>query len=190
MTDLYDDNVGSVPHLIFALEDEEFAIDIHRVREIVDYSAITKVPRMPDFLKGMINLRGDAVPVIDLRVALGMAPIQKTVDTCIIIVEIRMENELTPMGILADSVKEVSELDPGQIVPPPKIGTKLKTDFIRGIGKKEEKFLIILEIDKVFSEDELSAVQYADEAAKSILKETERAGSLKTSENLDEGAET
>jgi purine-binding chemotaxis protein CheW len=188
MTELYDDdNGGSMPYLIFTLADEDFAIDIHRVREIVDYTTITKVPRMPDFLKGMINLRGDAVPVTDLRVSLGMPPVQKTVDTCIIIVEIHMEKELTLTGIIADSVKEVSELDPSQIAPPPKIGTKLKTDFIRGIGKKEEKFLILLDIDKVFSEDELFVVQQADEAAKGILKETE--GPLENSENLNKGAE-
>jgi len=105
---------------------------------------------------GIINLRGNVVPVIDLRLKLGMRAIRKTADTCIVIVEIEVDGEMTQMGALADSVKEVIDLDPSQISPPPKLGTKLKSEFIKGMGKQDERFLIILDIDCILSDDELA----------------------------------
>jgi purine-binding chemotaxis protein CheW len=146
-------------YLTFTLGDEDFALDIGKVREVLDYTTITKVPRMPEFLCGVINLRGNVVPVIDLRYKLGMGRIEQTVDTCIVIVEIMIDDELNHMGALADSVKEVIALDPNQISPPPKLGVKINNDFIRGMGKQDEKFLIILDIDKVLTADELDVVQ-------------------------------
>lgn len=145
-------------YFTFTLGEEEFALEIDRVREVLDYTTITKVPRMPRFLKGVINLRGNVVPVVDLRLKLGMSAIEKTVDTCIVIIDIPIEGELTQMGALTDSVKEVIELDPGDIAPPPKMGTQLDNQFIKGMGKQDERFLIILDIDRVFSADELAAV--------------------------------
>ena len=129
------------------------------MREVLDYTTITKVPRMPEFLCGVINLRGNVVPVVDLRYKLGMGAIKQTVDTCIVIVEIMIDDEMTHMGALADSVKEVIALDPNQISPPPKLGVKINNEFIRGMGKQEEKFLIILDIDRVLTADELDVVQ-------------------------------
>lgn len=145
-------------YFTFTLGEEEFALEIDRVREVLDYTTITKVPRMPRFLKGVINLRGNVVPVVDLRLKLGMSAIEKTVDTCIVIIDIPIEGELTQMGALTDSVKEVIELDPGDIAPPPKMGTQLDNQFIKGMGKQDERFLIILDIDRVFSAGELAAV--------------------------------
>ncbi len=113
---------------------------------------------MPKFLRGVINLRGNVVPVIDLRLKLGMSAIKETSDTCIVIVEIQIDGELTQMGALADSVKEVIDLDPSLIDPPPKLGTKLKTEFIKGMGKLGDKFLIILDIDQILSDDKLAMV--------------------------------
>ena len=146
-------------YLTFTLGDEDFALDIGKVREVLDYTTITKVPRMPDFLRGVINLRGNVVPVIDLRYKLGMGTVEQSVDTCIVIVEIMINDEMTHMGALADSVKEVIDLDPSQISPPPKLGIKINNEFIKGMGKQDEKFLMILDIDKVLTIDELEVVQ-------------------------------
>mgnify|MGYP001583171678 CR=1 FL=1 len=146
-------------YLTFKLDDEVFAFDISQVREVLDFTTITKVPRTPEFMRGVINLRGSVVPVVDLRLKFGMSRAEKTVNTCIIIVEVTMDNETIILGALADSVQEVLDLGPDQIEPAPKIGTRLNTAFIKGMGKRDNKFIIILEIDKVFSTDELATVQ-------------------------------
>lgn len=146
-------------YLTFKLEDEIFALDISKVREVLDFTTVTKVPRTPDFMRGVINLRGNVVPVVDMRLKFGMSMTEKTVNTCIIITEIEVEGEKTILGALADSVQEVIDLEPEQIEPAPRIGTRLKTEFIRGMGKRDDHFIMILDIDKVFSADELSIVQ-------------------------------
>lgn len=151
-------------YLTFHLEDEVFALDISQVREVLDFTTVTKVPRTPEFMRGVINLRGGVVPVVDLRLKFGMSKTEKTVDTCIIIVEVTVDGETTVLGALADSVQEVMDLEPDQIEPPPKIGTRLNTEFIKGMGKRDEQFIIILDIDKVFSSDELAMVQSAGRA--------------------------
>lgn len=143
-------------YLTFKLEDEIFALDISKVREVLDFTAVTKVPQTPDFMLGVINLRGSVVPVVDMRLKFGMTRTEKTVNTCIIIVEIDIEGEITIIGALSDSVQEVLDLEPDQIEPAPRIGTRLKTRFIKGMGKKDEQFIIILDIDKIFSADELA----------------------------------
>lgn len=146
-------------YLTFKLEDEVYATDIAQVREVLEYSRVTKVPRTPDYMRGVINLRGRVVPVLDLKLRFGMNRTEQTVNTCVIIVEVNMEGETMVIGALADSVQEVIEMDPSVIEPAPKIGTKLNTDFIRGMGKRDEQFIIILDIDKVFSADNLGAVK-------------------------------
>ncbi len=146
-------------YLTFKLDDEVFALDITKVREVLDFTTITKVPRTPEFMRGVINLRGSVVPVVDLRLKFGMTKTEKTVNTCIIIVEVTVDNETTILGALADSVQEVMDLEGGQIEPAPKIGTRLNTEFIKGMGKQNANFIIILDIDKVFSTSELALVQ-------------------------------
>lgn len=148
-------------YLTFKLEDEIFALDISKVREVLDFTTVTKVPRTPEFMRGVINLRGNVVPVVDMRLKFGMSMTEKTVNTCIIITEIDIEGEKTVLGALADSVQEVIDLEPDQIEPAPRIGTRLRTEFIRGMGKRDDHFIMILDIDKVFSADELSMVQTA-----------------------------
>ncbi len=145
-------------YLTFRLDGEVFALDIGKVREVLDFASLTKVPQTPEFMRGVINLRGSVVPVIDLRLKFGLAATSETVNTCIIITEINLDGETTILGALADSVQEVLELEPEQIEPPPRIGTRLRTEFIRGMGKRGEQFLIILDIDKVFSSEELALV--------------------------------
>lgn len=151
-------------YLTFKLDDEVFALTIAKVREVLDYTEITRVPKTPDYMGGVINVRGGVVPVIDLRIKFGMAPTPRTVNTCIIIVEVVMEQDTTVLGVLADQVEEVFEIDPQNIEAAPKIGTRLRNEFIQGMGKRDEQFIIILDIDKVFSGEELSVVQGADEA--------------------------
>jgi purine-binding chemotaxis protein CheW len=146
-------------YLTYKLGEEVFALDISKVREVLDFTTVTKVPRTPEFMRGVINLRGSVVPVVDLRLKFGMSATEKTVNTCVIIVEVTVDGETTVLGALADSVQEVIDLGQGQIEPAPRIGTKLNTDFIKGMGKQDERFIIILDIDKVFSVDELSLVK-------------------------------
>jgi purine-binding chemotaxis protein CheW len=145
-------------YLTYKLADEVFAFDITKVREVLDFTTITPVPKMPDFLRGVINLRGSVVPVVDLRLKFGMPKTDRTVDTCVIITEVNVDGEQTTLGVLADSVQEVIDLDPDNIEPAPKIGTGLNTDFIKGMGKHNDGFIIILDIDKIFSPEELSTV--------------------------------
>jgi purine-binding chemotaxis protein CheW len=149
----------TMQYLTFKLDDEVFALDITKVREVLDFTTVTKVPRTPEFMRGVINLRGSVVPVVDLRLKFGMSKTEKTVNTCIIIVEVKVDDETTVLGALADSVQEVMDLEPGHIEPAPKIGTRLNTEFIKGMGKRDDRFVILLDIDKVFSTSELAVVQ-------------------------------
>ncbi len=146
-------------YLTFKLGDEIFALDVAKVREILDFTTVTKVPMTPEFMRGVINLRGNVVPVIDMRLKFGMPKTEKTVDTCIVVVEVNLNNDTTILGALADSVQEVVELEPDQIEPAPRIGTRLRTDFIHGMGKHNEQFIMILDIDNVFTLDDLAIVQ-------------------------------
>lgn len=146
-------------YLTFKLDDEVFALDITKVREVLDFTTVTKVPCTPEFMRGVINLRGSVVPVVDLRLKFGMTKTEKTVNTCVIIVEVAVDNETTVLGALADSVQEVMDLEPDHIEPAPKIGTRLNTEFITGMGKRDSTFIIILDVDKIFSTEELALVQ-------------------------------
>ena len=145
-------------YLSFKLGEEIFAVDVAQVREILDVIAITKVPQTPDFMKGVINLRGSVVPVMDMRLKFGMPPTERTVNTCIIVMEVIQDGETMVLGSLADSVQEVLDLEPDQIEPAPRIGTRLRSDFITGMGKQNERFIIILDIDRIFSADELEQI--------------------------------
>ena len=146
-------------YLTYKLADEVFALDIAKVREVLDYTTVTKVPQTPEFMCGVINLRGSVVPVIDMRLKFGMSKTEQTVNTCIIITEVTLDGENVILGALADSVQEVLDLGPEQIEPAPRIGTRLNTDFIKGMGKHDEQFIIILDVDKVFSAEELALAQ-------------------------------
>ncbi|MRR34893.1 chemotaxis protein CheW [bacterium] len=145
-------------YLTFSLADEIFAVDVAKVREILELSTITKVPQTPEYMRGVINLRGSVVPVMDMRLKFGMAQTERTVNTCIIVVEIVCGDDIIVLGMLADSVQEVFELEPESIEPAPRIGMKLDTTFIRGMGKHGDQFIIILDIDRVFTNDDLSGI--------------------------------
>jgi purine-binding chemotaxis protein CheW len=143
-------------YLTFKLGDEVFALDIGKVREVLDFTTVTKVPQTPDFMRGVINLRGNVVPVVDMRLKFGLSMTEKTVNTCVIITEIEVDGEKTVVGAMADSVQEVLDLEPEQIEPPPRIGSKLNIESIMGMGKHNDQFIIILNIDKLFSAGELA----------------------------------
>jgi len=145
-------------YLTFKLSEEIFGVDVAQVREILDSIKITKVPQTPDFMCGVINLRGNVVPVVDMRLKFGLEKTETTVNTCIVVVEVNLDGENLILGALVDSVQEVFELDPVDIENAPKIGSKLNTDYIKGMGKREDNFIIILNIDKVFSTEELTSV--------------------------------
>ncbi len=146
-------------YLTFTLDDETFALDIAKVREVLDFTTVTKMPLNPEFLRGVINLRGAVVPVADLRVTFGMSRTERTVNTCVIIAEIEVNGERTLLGALADSVQEVVELGAGNLEPAPRIGTKLNADFIKGMGKRDGRFIVVLDIDRVFGADRTAPMQ-------------------------------
>ena len=143
-------------YLNFTLGKEVFALDIASVREVLALTSITKIPRTSDFMCGVINLRGHAVPVMDMRLKFGMPTTEATVDTCIIIVEVEFEGENVIMGGKVDAVREVFDLTADRIEAAPRMGTSINTDYIKGIGKQEDLFVIILDIAKVFSASELA----------------------------------
>ena len=145
--------------LSFKLGDELFAANVGKVLEILELSKITNVPKSPNYMRGVINLRGNVLPVIDTRTRFGMNAIEDTINTCIIVLDIDMENESVKIGLLVDMVQEVLQIDAESIQPPPSIGNKYKSDFIQGMGKVDDEFVMILNIDKVLSSDELSILQ-------------------------------
>lgn len=141
-------------YLTFVLNHEEYGLEILRVREIIGLMDITPVPQMPHFIKGIINLRGKVIPVVDLRLKFGMPEAEYTKETCTIVVDI--ENRL--MGIVVDTVSEVLDISAKDIEPTPSLGSTIKTDFILGMGKVKGKVKILLDIDKVLTLDELAIV--------------------------------
>ncbi|HOP40889.1 MAG TPA: chemotaxis protein CheW [Geobacteraceae bacterium] len=143
-------------YLTFKLADELYAVDVANIREILDVTTITKVPMSPDFMQGVINLRGNVVPVIDMRRKFGISPTESTINKCIIVMEVLVNGETVILGALADSVQEVLELEPDQIEPAPRIGTMLEDDVIKGMGRHNDDFLIILDVDKIFTFEELA----------------------------------
>lgn len=149
-------------YLTFKLADEIFAVDVAKVREILDFTPATKVPGTPQFMRGVINVRGNVIPVVDMRLKFGLSKTEKTVDTCIIVMEVSIDDDATVLGALVDSVQEVFELEAAHIEPPPRMGTRWKIEFIKGIGKRNGELVIILDIDRVFSTSELAFIQEAE----------------------------
>ncbi|NVN93521.1 MAG: chemotaxis protein CheW [Desulfuromonadales bacterium] len=153
--------IETLQYLTLKLGEEVFALDVAKVREILELTTITKVPQTPEYMRGVINLRGSVVPVIDMRLMFGMSRTEQTVNTCIVVVEVSLDNQPIVLGALADSVQEVVELDPDRIEPAPHIGTKLNTNFIRGMCEVDGSFVMILDIDTVFSSDDMISLSQA-----------------------------
>jgi len=142
-------------YLTFMIGGEEYAVNLLKVREIIEYDIVTEVPQTPDWVRGVINLRGNVVPVIDLAVKFGLAPSVAGKLTCIVITEVQCEGEATVMGVMADSVRQVIDLKPQEIEEPPTFGTRVKVDYLLGMGRSGKKFCLILDTEKVLSTDEL-----------------------------------
>jgi purine-binding chemotaxis protein CheW len=149
-------------YLTFKLDQELFAVEIGRVREVLEFSTMTKVPRTPDFMRGVINLRGNVVPVVDVRLKLGLGMTDKTVETCVVISEIAVDGERTVLGALVDSVQEVIDLDANHLAPPPHLGSRIDSSVIRGMGKRDDQFIMILDLDRVFTTQELRDTTIGD----------------------------
>jgi purine-binding chemotaxis protein CheW len=145
-------------YLTFRLGSELFAIDVAQVREILELSRVTRVPTAPEYMRGVVNVRGKAIPVVDLRVKFGLPETAPTVNTRIVVLELQLDGEVTVVGGVADSVHEVIELEPGQITPPPRIAMRWRTELIRGMGRRGEDFIIILDINAVFSSADLASI--------------------------------
>lgn len=145
-------------YLTFRLGGEMFAINVFRTREVLDVSHITRVPTAPEYLRGVVNVRGNAIPVVDLRRKFGLPPVDDTLNTRIIVMELQLDGAVVVAGGLADAVHEVIELEPHEINDPPALGMRWRTDLILGLGRREERFIIILDIEKVFSTSELAAL--------------------------------
>jgi purine-binding chemotaxis protein CheW len=143
-------------YLTFALGGELFAVGILNVKEIIEYGNLTEIPMMPSFIRGVINLRGAVVPVVDLAARFGGKPTDIQRRTCIVIVEMRIEDTRQELGIMVDAVSEVLEIQGKDIEPAPSFGAKIRADFIAGMGKVNGKFVIILDILRVLSVDEMS----------------------------------
>lgn len=149
-------------YLIFGLADESFAIAILHIKEIMEYGSLTEVPMMPEAVRGVINLRGAVVPVIDLAARFGKPATAVGRRTCIVIVEMEQDGERHDVGLIVDAVNEVIEIPAVEIEPPPSFGAKIHTDFIAGMGKVNGHFVIILDVGEVLSLEEIAAVHGVD----------------------------
>ena len=152
-------------YLTFRLGDELFAINVAKAREVLDLSHITRVPTAPSYLRGVVNVRGNAIPVVDLRHKFGLPQTADTLATRIIVMDLLIDGENVVVGGLADAVHEVLELEPGEINDPPSIGMRWRTDLILGMGRRNDRFTIILDIERVFSTEDLIALLPSAESA-------------------------
>lgn len=148
-------------YLTFSIRGEMFAVDTLCVKEIIEYGQLTTVPMMPESIRGVINLRGAVVPVIDLGARFGNRRTETTRRTCIVILEVTTDGDRQMIGILVDAVSEVLEIAATEIEPPPSFGVKIRTDFILGMGKVNGKFVIILDVGKALSVDEFALMASA-----------------------------
>jgi purine-binding chemotaxis protein CheW len=138
-------------YITFKLGNELFAINVTQVREVLELPQITKVPTAPDYMRGVVNVRGKAVPVVDLRLKFGLPSTPDTINSRIVVLELELDGETTVVGGIADSVHEVIELEAGMINPPPSIAMRWRTELIQGMGRRGDEFIIILDINRVFA---------------------------------------
>lgn len=158
-------------YLTFKLRDEIFGANVAKVLNILELTKITKVPKSPSYMKGVINLRGAVLPLIDTRIKFDMGETVYTPNTCILVLDIEMAGETVHVGALVDSVQEVIEIDDADILPPPTIGSKYRSEFIDGMAKIGNDFIMLLNMDLIFSTSELSLLK--DSAAENVQVELE-----------------
>lgn len=158
------DKADVAQYLTFELGTEVFAINILNIKEIIEYGQVTEVPRMPTFIRGVINLRGSVVPVIDLSARFGKVASTVTRKSCVVILEVMFEDEQHIVGVMVDAVNAVLDIEDNQIEPAPTFGANIRSDFIKGMGKVEGKFVIILDVNYVLSMDEMATLVSIDAA--------------------------
>ena len=146
-------------YITFKLGNELFAIVVDQVREVLEVSTITRVPTAPDYMRGVVNVRGKAIPVVDMRLRFGLSPIQETINTRVVVMELVLDGEAMVLGGMADSVHEVIEISATEINPPPRIAMRWKTEFIQGMARRGEDFIIILDVNSVFATEEVALVE-------------------------------
>ncbi len=144
--------------LTFRLGDELFALDVSCVREVLDLVEIRKVPNTPDFMRGIINVRGNIIPVVDLGWKLGIKKTETSINTRIVVMDFNKDNDSTIVGAMADSVHEVIDLDISLLQDTPSINSRMKTDYIKGIANSNDEFIMLLDLDRIFSDVELEGV--------------------------------
>ncbi len=152
------DVIQQAPYLTFSVGDEEYGVSVLKVREILEYETVTRVPRAPSFVRGVINLRGRVVPVVDMAVRFGLHPSPVTNRTCIVIVEAELDGESVAMGLVADAVSQVVEFLPGEIEAPPAFGTRADITYLKGLGRAGQRFVLLLDLDRVLSAGEVEEV--------------------------------
>lgn len=163
-------------YLTFQIAGEAYAVGIMQVREIIQYETVTKVPKTPPWIRGVINLRGGVVPVVDLAVKFGLSPTPVKKSTCIVISEVFLGSEQAVIGVLADAVSQVIELGADEIAAPPSFGTAVRADFLLGMGKVGRDLVLMLDIDRVLSFDELLAA--GDAASETPAELADRAAAI------------
>jgi len=146
-------------YLTFKLGEETFGANVSKVLNILEMTKITKVPKAPNYMKGVINLRGAVLPLIDTRIKFDMPETEYTTNTCILVLDIEMSGETVHVGALVDSVQEVIEIESSQISPAPSIGSKYRSEFIEGMAKIGDEFIMLLNMDLIFSTNELTLLK-------------------------------
>ena len=152
-------------YLSFELNNEEFGVNVKNVINILEMKKITEVPKSPDYFKGIINLRGTALPVVDLRIILGISQLEFTNNTCILVLQLEIDSQEITFGAIVDNVKEVLKVNLDQIEPAPNLGSKYQSGFIYGMWKIEESFIMLLDIENVLNSEQISVIKEADVTA-------------------------
>ncbi|PRY96929.1 chemotaxis protein CheW [Marinilabilia salmonicolor] len=161
----------NISYLSFRLGDEVFALHVGKVYKILEMTPVTEVPRSPDYMKGVINLRGKVLPVIDTRIKFGMSPTETTKSTCLLVIDAEIGEETVMVSMLVDAVQAVMKIEDDKILPPPSIGNRYQSDFILGMTKVDEKFVMVLNIDAVLTSDDLIDLKAINAARQTAEKE-------------------
>lgn len=161
--------------LSFKLNDETFAANVGKILNILELTKITKVPKAPEYMVGIINLRGNVLPLVDTKIRFDLGKTEFTNNTCILVMDIKINDTAVQIGALVDSVQEVIEIDPKNTEPAPSIGDKYKSEFIEGMARHNDDFIMLLDMDKIFSSDELTILKQTTEEAEPEIetKDTE-----------------
>lgn len=156
MDSAYSSNIGS--YLTFRVDEEHYAVNVNNVISILELTKITRIPRTPEYIKGVINLRGTVLPIVDLKIKFGLEPTEYTSNTIILVMDLNIDDQLVKLGAIVDSVQEVLEIGNSDILPAPSLGKNYQSDFVEGMFKYNDTFIMILNIERVFNEDELTTL--------------------------------